>query len=48
LAAAGLQGAVSASLLIEQSGVPTIGPETRVEARDRLKALRPRVERIEL
>lgn len=48
LAAAGLQGAISASLLIEQSGVPTIGPETRVEARDRLKALRPRVERIEL
>jgi hypothetical protein len=28
--------------------VPTIGPETRVEARDRLKPLRSRVERIEL
>jgi hypothetical protein len=28
--------------------VPTIGPETRVEARDRLKPLRSRVEQISL
>jgi sugar/nucleoside kinase (ribokinase family) len=48
LVTAGLQGAISASLLIEQFGIPTIGPETRVEARDRLKALRPRVEQIGL
>jgi sugar/nucleoside kinase (ribokinase family) len=48
LVAAGLQGAIAASLLIEQFGVPTIGPETRVEARDRLKPLRSRVERVEL
>ncbi len=48
LVSAGLQGAISASLLIEQPGVPTVGPELRVEARDRLKVLRPRVERIEL
>lgn len=48
LLTAGLQGAIAASLLIEQSGVPTIGPETRVEARDRLKVLRPRVEQIGL
>jgi sugar/nucleoside kinase (ribokinase family) len=45
---AGLQGAISASLLIEQAGVPTVGPEMRVEARDRLKPLRARVEQISL
>jgi sugar/nucleoside kinase (ribokinase family) len=48
LVTAGLQGAISASLLIGQIGAPTVGPELRVEARDRLKALTPRVERIGL
>jgi cytidine kinase len=44
LVTAGLQGAVSASFILEQVGVPVVGSETRAEARERLRALQPRVE----
>ena len=44
LVTAGLYGAVAASFLVEQVGVPAVTPAVRAEGRRRLEALRPQVE----
>jgi sugar/nucleoside kinase (ribokinase family) len=44
LVTAGLYGAVAASFLVEQVGVPAVTPAVRAEARRRLEALRSHVE----
>ena len=43
---AGLYGAVSASFLLEQIGLPVPGPDFRAEARQRLTHIEPEVRRI--
>jgi sugar/nucleoside kinase (ribokinase family) len=45
---AGLRGAVAASFLVEQIGVPLVTDEIRAEARKRVETLRSGVERIEI
>lgn len=46
LRAAGLYGAVAASFLVEQVGLPTPGPDVRQEARRRLDAVSARAEQV--